>query len=214
MWVFQKVDFSRPKGDGFLLGVNLVWDFVTGYVGLLKTEQGMPSPFRTEQICVCVGGQNNWKKSNSPHANRLESQWKSWEVLQVALSFVNAPFGVLVWTLALCRRGGQWGVQSHGVKKRAPPSASRGQPGNPIQSHQKPGWGTMWGLWWPLNISFCISASLFCSVPPNAADFKGNGRWTKRVCHRKMSTGLGSARACGGPLACLTVCALRSPGLL
>lgn len=56
MWTFQKVDFSRPKGDDFLLGVNLVWDFVTGYVGPFKTEQGAPSPFRTEQVCMCVGG--------------------------------------------------------------------------------------------------------------------------------------------------------------
>lgn len=55
MWTFQKVDFTRPKGDDFLLVVNLVWDFVMGYVGPFKTEQGAPNPFRTEQICACVG---------------------------------------------------------------------------------------------------------------------------------------------------------------
>lgn len=48
MWTFQKVDFTRPKGDDFLLVVNLVWDFVMGYVGPFKTEQGAPNPFRTE----------------------------------------------------------------------------------------------------------------------------------------------------------------------
>lgn len=74
MGVFQKVDFTRPKGDGFLLGVNLVWDFVTGYAGPFKTEQGMPSPFTTEQICMCVGGQKNWKKSDSPPTQR---DWKA-----------------------------------------------------------------------------------------------------------------------------------------
>lgn len=56
MWAFQKVDFTRPKGDDFLLGVNLIWDFVMGYVGPFKAEQGAPSPFRTEQLYVCVGG--------------------------------------------------------------------------------------------------------------------------------------------------------------
>lgn len=56
MWTFQKVDLTRPKGDNFLLVVNLVWDFVMGYVGPFKTEQGAPNPFRTEQISVCVRG--------------------------------------------------------------------------------------------------------------------------------------------------------------
>lgn len=56
MWTFQKVDFTRPKGDDILFVVNLVWDFVMGYVSPFKTEQGAPNPFRTEQICVCVRG--------------------------------------------------------------------------------------------------------------------------------------------------------------
>lgn len=108
--------------QGWEAGSKTSSPFSQSCSGMRRHQQFLLGEEISTSLCFTFGARTMWGKESGKLTGTLRGRMLQKVCWRLALSFVNAPFGVFVWTLPVGireeMRQGEQGAQSRGVWKQ------------------------------------------------------------------------------------------------